>query len=52
MTSSDQGLLGPVNPRAYGTPPDLATAQSAQVAAETGPLGTEPMGTRTRGAGA
>jgi Mn-containing catalase len=52
MTSSDQGLLGPVDPRAYGTPPDLATAQSAQMAAETGVLGTETMGTRTRGAGA
>ena len=44
-TSNDVGLLGPVDPRAYGTPPSLSAAQSAQMAAETGRLGTETMGT-------
>jgi Mn-containing catalase len=46
--SQDTGFLGPVDPRAYGTPPDMATAETAKAAAAAGLMGTGTMGTRSR----
>ncbi len=51
IASSDDGLLGPVDPRAYGTPPDRGMAEAAQMAAQAGMLGPESMGSGRRGAG-